>query len=283
MKIIAANWKMNNAFDETDQWLDGFFDHYSKNYDNLKNNQIILCPPAILLDYIDSELMEDSMQALEKIIESSHKKFEDFSSEELNNILIENRPFKLGGQDCHHQVSGSFTGDISAATLAKVGCEYVIVGHSERRVKYRETDQIVAKKALAALQQKLTPIICIGESKEVRDQNQHIEFVTQQFINAIDQNAKFDKLIIAYEPIWAIGTGVTPNNEQLAEVAKALQQVFVQKFANQAKEFHLLYGGSVSSKNSGEILAIPNISGLLVGKASLDIEQFIEICLSCQK
>ena len=280
MKIIAANWKMNHAFDEADSWLDGFFKSYTSKYDELQNVEIVLCPPNILLDYLDSELMDEEFQNLEEIMKREQKKFEDFSAEELSEILLKQRPLKLGGQNCHHEESGSFTGETSAAMLVKVGCEYVILGHSERRAGNFESDEIVAKKIKTALAQKLTPIICVGESQETRDSGKHLEFVYRQIMNSIPQDVQFEKMIIAYEPIWSIGTGITPTVAQIAEIAKLIKKIFNEKFANRAKEYFMLYGGSVSSQNSAEILAIENVNGLLVGKASLDSEEFLKICLS---
>jgi triosephosphate isomerase (TIM) len=280
MKIIAANWKMNHAFDETDAWLDGFFKITSEKYQQLKNVEIVLCPSFLMLDYVDSELMGDAFEKLELLIKDSGKNFEDFSPEELDEILLKERPIKLGAQDCHFEQSGSFTGNVSAEMLAKVSCGYVILGHSERRQYNFESDEIVAKKVDAALAQKITPIICVGESKETRDAGKHLEFVYKQVMNSISANAQFEKMVIAYEPIWSIGTGVTPTAAQIAEMAHLFKKIFTEKFAGRAKEYFLLYGGSVTSQNSQEILAIEGVGGLLVGKASLDVEEFVKICVS---
>ena len=280
MKIIAANWKMNHSFDETDIWLDGFFKNFSSKYEQFKGVEMVLCPPTILLDYIDSELMDDGLQHLEAVMKSESRNIEDFSPEELTAIILAERPIKIGAQDCHAEISGSFTGDVSAAMLKKVGCEYVILGHSERRAGHFETNEIVNKKIQTALGQKLTPIICVGESKEIRDEGKHLEFVYKQIMNSIPQEGEFTRLIIAYEPIWSIGTGVVPTAEQIAEISKLVKKIFNEKFPNRAKEYFLLYGGSVTSQNSKEILAIDGVNGLLVGKASLDVEEFVQICLS---
>lgn len=280
MKIIAANWKMNHAFDEADVWLDSFFKNYSEKYEQLRNVEMVVCPPAIMLDYLDSELVEDGFQFLEKIMQKENKKIEDYSPEEMNEIIVGNAPFKLGAQDCHFEESGSFTGDISAAMLKKVGCRYVILGHCERRANHFETNEIVAKKVKAALKQKIIPIICVGESKETRDENKHLEFVYKQVMQSIPANEKFEKLVIAYEPIWSIGTGVVPTPEQIAEIAKLMKKIFTEKFSGVANEYFMIYGGSVNSQNSKEILAIPGVDGLLVGKASLDATEFLNIASS---
>jgi triosephosphate isomerase len=280
MKIIVANWKMNHAFDEADMWINSFLKNHSGAIERLKNVEIILCPPTFMLDYIDGELMEDGFQQLEEIMKREQKKFEDFSSEELTQIVLDERPLRIGGQDCHHEISGSFTGDISAAMLKKVGCQYVILGHSERRAGHFETSEIVGKKIKAALSEKIIPIICVGESKETREQSRHLEFVYKQIMNSVPTDVKFDKLVIAYEPVWSIGTGVVPSLEQISEMAKLIKKVFNEKFQGLANEYFVLYGGSATSLNSKEILSIHGIDGLLVGKSSLDAEEFFKICIS---
>ena len=280
MKIFAANWKMNYAFDETDEWLDIFLKKYVMQLEQFENREIVLCPPSFLLDYIDSELMQEGFEDLESTMQKEQRKLEDFSSEELTQIVLSERRLKLGAQNCHHEESGSFTGDISASMIKKVGCEYVILGHSERRAQHFEKNEIIAKKIRSALTQELTPIICVGESKEVRDQGKHLEFVYKQLLSSVPQDVKFKKLIIAYEPIWSIGTGVTPAAKQIAEMVKLLRKIFNEKLSSLADEFFILYGGSVTSQNSAGILAIPNVDGLLVGKSSLDADEFVTICLS---
>lgn len=272
MKIIAANWKMNNGFDEADTWLDSFLHDYGREYERFKDIEVVLCPPSILLDYIDSELMEDGFQFLEKFAQKEGRRIEDFSAEEINEIVLNARPIKLGGQDCHFEQSGSFTGDISAEMLKKIGCNYVILGHSERRAGHFESDEIVAKKIRSALAQNLIPIICCGENKETRDRGEHLEFVRKQ-LSALPQDLNFEKLIIAYEPIWSIGTGDIPTTAQISEMMQ-----FIKRTIN--KECFTLYGGSVTSQNSKEILSSPGVDGLLIGKASLDAEEFVKIIIS---
>lgn len=278
MKLIVANWKMNHAFDETDIWLDNFFKNFSAEFEKLKNVEMVVCPPAFMLDYIDSELMDDGFQHLEAVMKNERKKFEDFSPQELTEIVLNERPIKLGAQDCHFEEKGSFTGEISASMLKKVGCEYVILGHSERRAGHFETNEVIAKKIKMAVSQNLTPIICVGENKETRDAGKHLEFVQEQITNSLPQEIKFKKLVIAYEPIWSIGTGVIPTAEQIAEIAKLIRKNFVEKLSGRADEYFMLYGGSVTSQNSAEILAISGVDGLLVGKASLDADEFVKIC-----
>lgn len=279
-RIIAANWKMNNAFEEADTWLETVLAKISENQDKVEDSQIVLCPPVFMIDYVDSELMESGFQKLETILKYQNKDIADLSEEELTSVILSERSIKLGAQDCHSQISGSFTGDVSAESLSKIGCEYVILGHSERRVGHFETNEVIASKVKAAVEQELTPIICVGESKESRDQNQHLEFVKEQILKSIPRDVKFEKLVIAYEPIWSIGTGLIPNSQQILEVSNLVKEIFNDNFTEIADEYFLLYGGSVSIKNSADIMAVEGIGGLLVGKASLNAEEFFDICVS---
>lgn len=278
MKIIVANWKMNGGFDEADKWLEDFLLLQAKSLNDPEELKVILCTPNILLDYVDSELMENALVSLEENMSSQGKVLEDFQEDELNEIILNSRPISLGAQDCHFAKNGSFTGDVSAKMLKEVGCEYVILGHSERRENHFETNEIITKKIYSVLSENLTPIICVGESKEIREQNLHLEFIEKQIIESISPDQSFDKLIIAYEPIWSIGTGIIPDRFQILEVANLVQKLFTTKFQQNAKKYYLLYGGSVNSKNSDEILDIEGIDGLLVGKASLDALEFAKIC-----
>lgn len=279
-KIIVANWKMNGAFEEADQWLAKFIDLYSANQEALQKVEMVVCPPSFLVDYFDSQLLDNAFDNIEKIAQDRGKNIEDFEEEELAEIVIKQRPFWLGAQDCHFENSGSFTGDLSAEMIKKIGADYVILGHSERRENHFETDEIVAKKVAAAVAQDILPIICVGESKEVRDQKKHLEFVYKQLLFSIPRGVKFMRLVIAYEPIWSIGTGIVPNSEQIAEMMKMIHKILAEKGQDLVEEFVILYGGSVTAENAKEILAIENVGGLLVGKASLDSNDFVKICLS---
>ena len=225
-KIIVANWKMNNTFEEADAWLDAALPQMVDKKAQLENVEIVLCPPVFMTDYIDSELMESGFKKLETLLEYQKKDISQISEEELTKIVLSERAIRLGAQDCHFESSGSFTGDVSAMMLKRIGCEYVIVGHSERRTTHFETNEIVAKKAQAAVVEDIIPIICVGEDKATRDQNKHLEFVYKQIKNSIPKDVKFRKLIIAYEPIWSIGTGVTPTLIQIAEMAKLIKKIF---------------------------------------------------------
>lgn len=270
---------MNFDFDKTDEWLGKFFELYTKNYDNLSLKILVVCPPAVLIDYIDTELMEDGFSFLEKVAKQQNRKVDDFSVEEFNEIVFSSRIFKLGAQDCGFETNGAFTGDVSAKMLKDVGCEYVIVGHSERRRNYFESDETIAKKLKQVVDQKLTPILCVGENSECRASNDHQKFIEQQLQNCLDKNYAFKKLLIAYEPIWAIGTNNIASCEQIAQAIKLIKDFVANNFPN-VENLVLLYGGSVNSKNSAEILQIENVDGLLVGGASLDANEFINIACS---
>ncbi len=278
MKFFVANWKMNHAFDETDEWLDVFFRNFLYNSRNLKDKEIVVCPPVFLLDYFDTELMEDSLKYFEILVKETGKPADEFTPQELNEVLLRDRPIHLGAQDCHHEESGSFTGDVSANMLTKVGCEYVILGHCERRSCHGESNEIVAKKLAIAAKNNLNPILCIGENKEVRDANNHLNFVREQLLHSIPRDVNFERLVIAYEPIWSIGTGVVPTLAQIEEMVNFIRKVVHEFFNDKIDHFFVLYGGSVNSKNSAEILTVENVDGFLIGKASLDPIEFLKIC-----
>ena len=274
-KIIVANWKMNHGFDEADIWVEAVNRNLALL--DLSDTEVVLCPPSYIIDYIDGELMESGFKKLENMIMSDQKSPGDISDTDLSKIVLNERYVQLGAQDCHYEQNGSFTGDISAWMLKKIGCEYVILGHSERRLNHYETNKIISKKILAALSEKITPIICVGEDREVRDQDKYMEFIYKQIMHSIPKDTKFDKLIIAYEPVWAIGSGNVASPKQIGEVAALIKKIFDRKLSGMANEYYALYGGSVDKSTSKAILSIPGIDGLLVGKASLDGEEFSRI------
>jgi triosephosphate isomerase (TIM) len=203
---------------------------------NFGKHDIVLCPPFTLLSTV----------------------FE----------LIKGTKFQLGAQNCHFEVSGAYTGEISATQIKDVGAKYVIVGHSEQRSRYKITDETVGKQALSAIKSGLIPIICIGESEQQRKAGKTQNIVEYQIENSVPkgQNGKY---IIAYEPIWAIGTGVTPTKDEIKSVHS-----FISERQSGVK---ILYGGSVNDQNCKEISAIQNVSGFLVGGASIDPVKFTKI------
>lgn len=181
---------------------------------------------------------------------------------------------KLGGQDCHFAMNGAFTGDISAEMLKDAGCEYVIVGHSERRRAYGEDDIIVAHKANAALIAELKPIICVGETKLQRDNGEHIKAIQLQIRTLLSEITPHHSLIIAYEPVWAIGTGHTPTTDEIAEMFDIIMHECKR---HGLYHINLLYGGSVRPENATELFQVKTLSGLLVGNASTQLKQWTEI------
>ncbi|CAN7233066.1 triose-phosphate isomerase [Phenylobacterium sp. LjRoot225] len=183
----------------------------------------------------------------------------------------------VGGQDAHTDDTGAFTGDISAEMLADAGAKLVILGHSERRDAYRESDALVAKKVLAALRHGLEPIICVGESLEQRKAGQALEVVTAQVRGSLPAELKGKAFAVAYEPIWAIGTGLTPNNPQIEEIHGAIRETLTAMFGEDADKAPILYGGSVKPSNAAEILHAREVGGALVGGASLKAEDFLAI------
>lgn len=279
-KLIVANWKMNYAFEEARQWLRAFSAKYNENIENLENVEAVVCPPVFLIDFMDGELIEISFEKADEIMSQEGQKIEDLSEDELAEFVLNERSISLGAQDCHFEKSGSFTGDVSAEMIDKLGASYVIVGHSERRIFHFESDELVAKKIKAIVEQDLAPILCVGESKEIRDRKGHLEFVHKQLLLSLPKEIKYPKLVIAYEPIWSIGTGVVPSIDEIDEMIKLIAHIVKEKFAGLVDELFILYGGSVNEENAAEILSIENVDGLLIGKASLDVDKFIKICLS---
>ena len=188
------------------------------------------------------------------------------------------RGVAIGGQDCHPDPSGAHTGDVSAEMLADAGATAVIVGHSERRADHGETDALVAKKAAAAWRAGLLAIVCLGETEAERDAGTTLDVVSRQLSASVPEGATPARLAIAYEPVWAIGTGRTPSLAEIAEVHDLLRARLAARLGPKAAgEVRLLYGGSVSPDNAAELLALPDVDGALVGGASLDAEGFAQL------
>ena len=181
----------------------------------------------------------------------------------------------IGGQDCHAQPSGAYTGDISAEMLKDAGASAVIVGHSERRTYYHETDAAVRAKALAARRAGLTPMICVGETHAEREAGQALAVVGAQLDGSLPDGAP--DFAIAYEPVWAIGTGLTPTSGDVADMHRFIRDKLVARYGDAATAIRILYGGSVNPGNARELLAVENVDGALVGGASLKAETFLAI------
>lgn len=184
----------------------------------------------------------------------------------------------VGGQDCHVQDSGAFTGDVSAVMLKDAGADFTIVGHSERRAMHGETDAIVQAKANAALSASLSVIVCVGETEAERDAGQAESVVTAQIEGSVPRgDGVVDKLTVAYEPVWAIGTGRVPSTEDVAAMHATIRAKLVEIYGEDGAGVRILYGGSVKADNAAELLAVKDVDGALVGGASLTAESFLAI------
>lgn len=184
----------------------------------------------------------------------------------------------IGGQNCHTEVSGAHTGDISAEMLADAGATTVIAGHSERRSDHGESDQLVQAKAVAAHRAGLSVIICVGESEAQRQSGETLDIIGSQIANSLPSAARAENTIIAYEPVWAIGTGLTPTTGDIAEVHAHIRAALEKVIAEgEGKKMRILYGGSVKPENAAELMAIDNVNGALVGGASLKADDFYGI------
>lgn len=243
--IIAANWKMNMTPSETASFLDTFLEAFNE----ATSVDIVLAPPFVSL-----------AKAHERI--ASHP------------------AVCLSAQNMSHETSGAFTGETNAAMLKEVGCQFVILGHSERRSLYGEDDVVINKKVHAALAAGLLPILCIGESLEERDGGQ-LEFVLSQQLEGSLANidaSQMGSIVIAYEPVWAIGTGRTATPEQAQETQAYVRSVIERLYgAGVAEAIRIQYGGSVKPGNAAELISQPDIDGFLVGGASLDPNSFADI------
>jgi len=188
----------------------------------------------------------------------------------------------LGGQDCHPQPKGAHTGDIAAPMLADLGCAYVIVGHSERRHDHGENNTLVRAKAEAALDAGLTPIICIGETEDERTAGKTLGVLEDQLAGSLPDAASAGDFVVAYEPVWAIGTGKTATPDDVAAVHDHIRGLLRHRDPATGEAVRILYGGSVKPANAGELLAVPHVDGALVGGASLDAEAFLAIGRACR-
>jgi triosephosphate isomerase len=183
----------------------------------------------------------------------------------------------VGAQDCHAKAAGAHTGDLSAPMLADAGATMVIVGHSERRSDHGETDETVRLKAVAALAAGLTPIICVGETRAIRESGDAEAFVGRQLAASVPNQAADEEIVVAYEPVWAIGTGLTPTSQDIERMHKSLRAQLVERFGERGIGVRLLYGGSLKPANAAEILAISEVNGGLIGGASLLADDFFAI------
>ena len=184
----------------------------------------------------------------------------------------------VGAQDCHYAEKGAHTGDVSPVMLKNIGCDYVIVGHSERRTNHHETNELIAQKAEAAIKAGLKVIICIGETEKERDSCKTIDVCTKQIMGSVPEISTAQNTVIAYEPVWAIGTGRTPTTAEVEEVHAAIRKVVSKKLGRaNANKMRILYGGSMKPTNAKELIALPDVDGGLIGGASLKVADFMAI------
>jgi len=241
---LAANWKMQKTIEETEDFLDRFVGDIG----DLSGKDIVVCPPFTSL-----------ATAVDRCRRS---------------------PVRIAAQNMHHAESGAYTGEISASMLTSIGVEAVILGHSERRALFCETDSELALKLVAVLSAGLEPILCIGESEDEREEGQMEEVLRRQIeadLEQVDEQA-LSRIVIAYEPIWAIGTGKTASPEQAEEAVGFVRSVVAERDSAAASQMRILYGGSVKPGNAEELLGREEIDGALVGGASLDPADFLAIC-----
>ena len=183
----------------------------------------------------------------------------------------------VGGQDCSAEAPGAHTGDVSAAMIADAGAQMVIVGHSERRTDHGETDALVRRKALAAIAAGLTPIVCVGETRAQREAGEALAVVSRQLAASVPDETAVAELVVAYEPVWSIGTGLTPTADDIAQMHKSMRDQLVGRFGQRGAAVRILYGGSLKPANATQILAIAEVNGGLVGGASLLADDFTAI------
>lgn len=241
--IIAGNWKMNNTPSDTKVFIN-----------SLKQKK----------------LSED----VEKIIATP------FTSLYIANELLNNTDIKLGAQNMYFEDRGAFTGEVSGQMLKDLNVSYVIIGHSERREIFNESDELLNKKVKAAISEELSPILCCGETIEEREAQKHQEKIKNQITKDLDgiSEKDLDKLVIAYEPIWAIGTGKTASPEDAEEMCKYIREILEELYSKDlADNIRILYGGSVKPENVKEIMAKENVDGALVGGASLKVDSFTSL------
>lgn len=237
--LVAGNWKMNGLIASLAE-----AEAMAKGL-GAEAADVLICPPATLVAKLAAA---------------------------LNGSRI-----AVGGQDCHAKASGAHTGDISAEMLRDAGASAVIVGHSERRTDHGESDAAVRAKAEAAHRAGLVAIVCIGETAAERQAGQTLAVVTRQLAGSLPEACRATDTIIAYEPVWAIGTGLTPTAADVAEVHGAIRTALAARFASEGKAMRILYGGSVKASNAKELMAVANVNGALVGGASLKAADFLGI------
>ncbi|MBQ6452926.1 MAG: triose-phosphate isomerase [Coriobacteriales bacterium] len=250
--VMAGNWKMNKNNSEAVNLAQQLC--YKVEPEWGREVDVVLCPPAVDIKSV------------------------------CNVIAFDKAPMSVGAQNVHWEESGAYTGEISVGMIKEAGCKYCIIGHSERREMFGETDEDVNRKAKALIAAGLTPIICCGETLETRDAGLTNSFVCNQIVKALAGIAASDveRVVIAYEPIWAIGTGRVPTPEAADEVCAAIRSTIAQLFGQRAADqIRILYGGSMKPENAKFFLPMPNIDGGLIGGASLKADSFAALVQAC--
>jgi len=246
--IIAGNWKMNKNIGESIDLANSI----KRSVYDIEEVEMVICPPYTSLSDVKEVLMETNV--------------------------------KLGAQDCYWEHEGAFTGEISASMLKDVGCSYVIIGHSERRQFFGETNETINKKAVALLKEGLKPIVCVGEKLQERKSGKTFDVVKDHVTNSLAGLSDEDmfKTVIAYEPVWAIGTGVNATKEQAQEVHEYIRKLLKDMFGEEiAKAVRIQYGGSVKPDNIKDLILQEDVDGALVGGASLKADSFVQIVKNC--
>jgi triosephosphate isomerase (TIM) len=242
--LIAGNWKMNTNESESLSLVNEFL---SKNDIFKPEVKVLVCPPFTSISAVSSALKGSKIM--------------------------------LGSQNCHYAEKGAFTGEISIDMISHLGCTHIILGHSERRKYFQETDELINKKVTAVLNKGLIPVFCIGETLEQRQTNQTLDILKMQVETGLSGLSKEQilKVVIAYEPVWAIGTGISADINQIDEAHKFLRSLLTNKVSSESSQIPVLYGGSVDAANAAQILELPDVNGALIGGASLKAASFITI------
>jgi len=244
--LVVGNWKMNGLRKSSAELLRIMEDAVKLP----RHIELAICPPATLVA--------------------------NFAG------LARGSRIRIGAQDCHPEPSGAYTGDIAAEMLADAGAAMVIIGHSERRSYHKETDAQVRVKTLAAWRAGMMAIVCIGETRAERESRQTLEVVGRQLVGSLPEGARGENLVIAYEPVWAIGTGLTPTSGDIAEVHILIRKKLVERYQAAAEGMRILYGGSVKPSNARDLMRVDGVDGALVGGASLKSDEFLTIAEGCR-
>lgn len=243
--LVIANWKMHGERSSNRKLLTALRAQFEQHGAEVANTSCVICPPYPYLSQVAELLQGSSLQ--------------------------------LGAQDCSHCASGAYTGEVSVAMLADFGCRWVVIGHSERRQYHRESEALIAAKLVVAQKARLMPVLCIGETLEQREAGEAEQLVAAQLRGALADLPDLAEVVIAYEPVWAIGTGQTATPEQAQEMHGYIRALLRELDAANAEKIRLLYGGSVKADNAAALFAMPDIDGALVGGASLDAAAFARI------